>query len=37
LVRLLEQPNPQAVSADGWYDMFGCLGLALIVLKATFL
>jgi hypothetical protein len=37
LVKLLEQPNPQAIRAEGWYDMFGWLGLALIVLKATFL
>jgi hypothetical protein len=37
LVRLLEQPDSQAVRAEGWYEMFGWLGLALIVLKAIFL
>jgi hypothetical protein len=37
LVRLLEQPDCKAISAEGWYDMFGWLGLALVVLKAIFL
>jgi hypothetical protein len=37
LVRLLEQPDSTTVRADRWYDMFGWLGLALIVFKAIFL
>jgi hypothetical protein len=29
---ILEQPDPKAVRAECWYDVFGWVGLALIVL-----